>query len=422
MPTAWLDLPLMAAVVLASRLIAPRLPLAVPDTVVQLAGGLLLGPSALGWLRMNDVVMFLSALGMGYLLLTAGMDLELRVRNPGRRLSALGAEASTLLLALPLTLLLCAAAQIRDRTAVAAALLTTLMMPALKAIRANASLRGDLAGFTILTGAFGELAAAILVAVSAIGADVGLSVAVLALLLTTATTLLPLRRKDALRRPRAGRGGSAFGAATRALAVVAACAALAPLLGDEVVLAALAAGIWCSSRQPGRASWNALRARLDGIGLTLLAPMSFVAAGARVNTAAMGLDDRAWLAVPALVLAMGVCRTVPTLALARAAAGARAEFASGLLLSTKLTLVVVAVQVGQQSGSLTSASASTLVLAAMVTVGVFPTVADSLARVRPSARACQPARVEPSANRSPASDQAAARLCSEKTNAAFSTT
>ena len=150
--------------------------------------------------------------------------------------------------------------------------------------------------------------------------------------------------------------------------------------------------------------------------------MSFVAAGARVHIAAMGLDDRAWLAVPALVLAMGVCRTVPTLALARAAAGARAEFASGLLLSTKLTLVVVAVQVGQQSGSLTSASASTLVLAAMLTVGVFPTVADSLARVRPSARGCQPARVEPSASRSPASDQAAVRLCSDEANAAFSIT
>lgn len=422
MPTAWLDLPLMAAVVLASRLIAPRLPLAVPDTVVQLAGGLLLGPSGLDWLRMNDLVTFLSALGMGYLLLSAGMDLELRVRNPGRRLSALAAQASTLLLALPLTLLLCAAVQIRDRTAVAAALLTTLMMPALKVIRANASLRGDLAGFTILTGTLGELAAAILVAVSAIGADVGLSVAVLALLLITATTLLPLRGKHPLRGPRAERGGSVFGASARAFAVVAACAALAPVLGDEVVLAALAAGIWCSSRQPGRASWNALRASLDGIGLTVLAPMSFVAAGARVHIAAMGLDDRAWLAVPALVLAMGVCRTVPTLALARAAAGARAEFASGLLLSTKLTLVVVAVQVGQQSGSLTSASASTLVLAAMLTVGVFPTVADSLARVRPSARGCQPARVEPSASRSPASDQAAVRLCSDEANAAFSIT
>ena len=206
MPTAWLDLPLMAAVVLASRLIAPRLPLAVPDTVVQLAGGLLLGPSGLDWLRMNDLVTFLSALGMGYLLLSAGMDLELRVRNPGRRLSALAAQASTLLLALPLTLLLCAAVQIRDRTAVAAALLTTLMMPALKVIRANASLRGDLAGFTILTGTLGELAAAILVAVSAIGADVGLSVAVLALLLITATTLLPLRGKHPLRGPRAERG------------------------------------------------------------------------------------------------------------------------------------------------------------------------------------------------------------------------
>ena len=54
MPTPWLDLLVIGVVVFLSRLIAPRLPVAVPDTVLQLIGGLLLGPAGLGWLRVDD--------------------------------------------------------------------------------------------------------------------------------------------------------------------------------------------------------------------------------------------------------------------------------------------------------------------------------------------------------------------------------
>jgi Kef-type K+ transport system membrane component KefB len=386
MPTTWLDLPLMVAVILISRLAAPRLPLAVPDTVMQLAGGLLLGPSGLGWLRINAVVTVLAALGMGYLLLTAGMELELRVRRPGQRARALAAQASSMFLALPLTLVVSAAADIGDRAAVAAALLTTLMMPALAVIRANANLREELGEFTIVAGAYGELAAAIVIAVSAMSASRVVSVAILGLLLAGAGALQPLRLKRARHGRRVGTSGAVLGSRLLLpLGMISVCAALAPFLGGEVVLPTLAAGILCSSRHP-RASWNAVRTRLDRIGLTALAPLSFVAAGARVHIGAMGVDGRAPLSVAALVLAMVVCRAVPALAFARGANGPRPALASGLLMSTKLTLVVVAVQVGQHAGSLARGSASTLVLAAMLSVAVFPTVADKLARLRPAVK------------------------------------
>jgi Kef-type K+ transport system membrane component KefB len=382
--TPWLDLPLMVAVILFSRLIAPRLRFAAADTAVQLAGGLLLGPSGLDWLQLDDLVTFLSALGMGYLLFTAGMELELRVRHPGQRMRAMAAQVGSVLIALPFAFVLSAVAHIDDQAAVTAALLTTLVMPALTVFRTSGDTHKDLADFTILAATYGEIAAAIVILLSSIGANVGVSVTVLALLLGGVSALRPLRRNRASRGWISGSSGRVSGAYRLALGVLALSAVLTPALGDKVVLPALAAGIWFSSQHRRRASWNALRARLDGVGLTVLAPMSFVAAGAHIHTTAM--DSGELLTVPLLILAMSVCRMVPTLVFARGAAGSRA--ASGLLLSTKLTLVVVAVQVGQQTGSLTSGSASALVLSGVLTVCVFPTIARYLMRLRTVARGC----------------------------------
>src|ERR1700761_10257 len=236
MPTPWLDLLVIGVVVFLSRLIAPRLPVAVPDTVLQLIGGLLLGPAGLGWLRVDDLVIVGASLGVGYLLLTAGMELEFHARRPSRRASALAAAAATSLLALVLAGLVASAVHIHDRAAIAAALITTLMIPGLRVIRANPGLGADLAHFTILAGTYGEIAAALVIAVAAAGAGPVLSLLLPGRLLGATTLLGSVRGRRAIARPLARVPGSALRSGALPLGIVAACALLAPTLGGEVVL------------------------------------------------------------------------------------------------------------------------------------------------------------------------------------------
>ena len=59
----------------------PRLP--VPGAVLEVIAGIVVGPSVLGWVRVDAPVQVLSDLGLGMLLFLAGMELDVeRLRGP----------------------------------------------------------------------------------------------------------------------------------------------------------------------------------------------------------------------------------------------------------------------------------------------------------------------------------------------------
>ena len=71
----------------------PRLP--VPGAVLEVLAGIVVGPSVLGWARVDPPVEVLSDLGLGMLLFLAGLEIDLdRLRGPLARLAGLAFAAS----------------------------------------------------------------------------------------------------------------------------------------------------------------------------------------------------------------------------------------------------------------------------------------------------------------------------------------
>ena len=74
----------------------PRLP--VPGAVLEVIAGIVVGPSVLGWVRVDAPVQVLSDLGLGMLLFLAGMEIDVeRLRGPLTRLAGLAFAVSVVL-------------------------------------------------------------------------------------------------------------------------------------------------------------------------------------------------------------------------------------------------------------------------------------------------------------------------------------
>src|SRR6476660_7421772 len=71
------NLAIVAAVAFASPLLlgfAPRL--RVPSVLVEIGAGVILGPSCLGWVQADAAVQVLALIGVGFLLLLAGLEID----------------------------------------------------------------------------------------------------------------------------------------------------------------------------------------------------------------------------------------------------------------------------------------------------------------------------------------------------------
>jgi Sodium/hydrogen exchanger family len=73
--------------------LVPRLP--VPGAVLEVIAGIVVGPSVLGWVRVDAPVQVLSDLGLGMLLFLAGLEIDIdRLREPLARLAGLAFAVS----------------------------------------------------------------------------------------------------------------------------------------------------------------------------------------------------------------------------------------------------------------------------------------------------------------------------------------
>ena len=111
----------------------PWLP--VPGAVLQVIFGIVVGPSVLGWARIDAPVQMLSTLGLGMLLFLAGLEIDVeRLRSPLSRLAgvAFGVSAG---LALLIGFLFFFAGQVTTPVLLAIILMSTsagLLLPLLK--------------------------------------------------------------------------------------------------------------------------------------------------------------------------------------------------------------------------------------------------------------------------------------------------
>src|ERR1700685_1727208 len=90
---------IVAAVAVLVPVVLGFLPvLPVPGAVLEVIAGIVIGPSVLGWVHIDAPVKVLSDLGLGMLLLLAGLEIDVDgLRGPVGRLAGLAFSVSALL-------------------------------------------------------------------------------------------------------------------------------------------------------------------------------------------------------------------------------------------------------------------------------------------------------------------------------------
>lgn len=372
-------LTVVLAVAVLAPIIADRLAryITVPSVVLQIGFGILIGPAVLDWVRATGVVGALSDLGLAFLMLLAGYELEFkRIRGAPLR-AALWAWFASLALGVVAGLLV---AGPTAGLVVALALTTTTLGAILPMIRDRGLVKTEFGTRFLAVGAMGEFLPIVAVAFALSGERPTHTTLVLVLFGTVAAAAAALARRP--RHPAVARlvtvtlGTSAQVAVRFCVLIAVAMVALAETLDLDPVMGAFAAGVvihlFLDTGVP-RESDEVLK-RLEALGFGFFIPIFFIVSGVRFDIDAL-LEPSTLALLPVFLVLFLVVRGAPTALLQRPALGTRPAVAMGLLAATALPLLVVITRIAQDEGVLSSGMASALVGAGMLSVLIFPAVA-----------------------------------------------
>jgi len=158
---------------------------------------------------------------------------------------------------------------------------------------------------------------------------------------------------------------------------------LAQSLGIEVILGAFLAGAIVSvSSQEHESS---LRTKLDAIGYGFFIPIFFINVGVQFDLQSLLASRSALLLVPILILAGYLVKILPML-LYRVSLSWRETLAAGVLLSSRLSLIIAASAIALELGAITAATNSAIILMAIFTCTFSPLLFFRLHPQRPANR------------------------------------
>ena len=370
--------PLLLALTPARRL---------PAIVLEIAAGVVIGPSVLGWVKIDLPISILSVLGLAFLLFLAGLEVELE-RLKGRLLMFVGCA---FFLSIGLALLagygLYAAGQVISPLLVAIILVATglgIVIPVLKDAGESASDFGQL----VIAGAmFAEFGSIILLSLFFSSEATSIPTKLVLLggfaLLAAGFTFVVLRLERSKRIAAALLRLQDTTAQIRvrgAFMLLVAFVALASVLGLETILGAFVAGVILRLVDGDRMMTHPqFRQKLEAVGFGVFIPVFFVTSGIRFDLAALFSSPSTIARVPIFLIALLLVRGIPAL-LYRPLVGSRRSIVAGLLQATSLSFIVAASQIGLELGLITKATGAALIAAGLLSVLLFPIMALTLLR------------------------------------------
>ncbi|TLF81258.1 cation:proton antiporter [Nocardia cyriacigeorgica] len=370
----------MAAAV--APLIARLLRGFVPDVVILLLFGVVLGPHALGLAGTGGGVDLLSELGLGMLFLLAGYELDPRLLGGKSGRTAWFTWVGCLLMAMVFVALVAHDATFTAVAAVAIAMTSTALGTLLPIIKARGILDTGLGRAVLAHGAVGELGPVVAMSILLTSRNIGAAIVVL-VLFAIAAALIGLMHQHILDRvPAVGRLLTELSAGTAQLPVrvvfllLLVLMTLAEEFGLDVVLGAFAAGIILRKLVGGERP--EIGSSLETIGYGVLIPIFFVVSGMGIDVAAVADEPLTWAL---FVMSIAVARGVPVWFSERfiqhgANLGEPHErLQLALYAATGLPIIVAVTQVATSTGLMEQGLASTMVAAGATTVLLFPLLA-----------------------------------------------
>jgi Kef-type K+ transport system membrane component KefB len=353
----------------------------VPPAVLEILGGVLVGPAVLGWVHLDVAVRVTSDLGLGFLLFMAGYEIDLR-RFDRRVLSLAGrAFVASAVLALLVAFGLQLGGQIKDGLLVGITLMATALGILVPILKDAAQTGTDFGNLIMVAGSLAELVPLLLLSVffSASSANPGVELGLLAGFIgLTAVVVVVTQRVSGLRplREVVHRLESTSSQLGVRLAITFALAfgVVAERFGLATILGAFLAGVIVRRTGESPASQEQLQVKLEAIGFGFLIPVFFVSTGASLDISALFASTRAIVLVPVFLVAMLVVRGVPAALYVRTV-GRTHAWAAGFMQATSLTFIVVATVIGVQTGHQRPSTAVALVVAGLLSVIIYPPLA-----------------------------------------------
>ena len=370
----WVILIAALAPLVARVLPGPRL----PAVVFMLIGGILIGPQMLMRAHPDDVAL-LSTIGLSFLFLLAGYELEIDLmRQPAGRI-AIGSWFISAGISVAVTALLYEAGVVRDFLAIAIALTTTALGTLLPILRESGLMDSPLGPFIFAAGAVGEFLPIVAMALllTASGPVAGL----FALLGMAAATFLALW---IIRWVKARHLGQKLGLPEEStgqttlrwtLVLLAGLVLVANDFGLDVVLGAFLAGVVLRRWAPG--DTMALERKLEAVGYGVFIPIFFVSSGMKLDVDSIVQNPLRLLLFFGLLFAV---RGLPQLFMYRRQLSSIQRWQMVFFTATALPLLVALSEVGTQSGVMLPENAAALVGAGALSVVCFPLIATILQR------------------------------------------
>ena len=375
----------IAAVAPMISALIPKVP--VPQVVILIIGGIVIGPVGLG-LEDTEALQLIANVGLGFVFLLAGFEIEpaLLTARPGR-LALVGWLISAVAACVTVGAL-AAVGYVHAFVPVALALTTTALGTVLPILREHQMSGGTFGRMFMAVGAIGEL-----FPILAIAIFLGVNSRLSALISIAAIGLVAVILAGSRRLLRGGQlenivnsGAEATGQTTLRLSILLLLGllVLAGEFGLDVVLGAFLAGVVLRRWAPG--DTHAFANKLDAIGWGFFIPVFFVSAGMDVDVDSIIEAPARLLVFLALLLSV---RGLPALVIYRKDLGMRERTQLVLCTATTLPLIVALTQIGLASDTMLPENAAALVGAGVLSVLLFPLTAVLLKRPDPAGSTSQ---------------------------------
>jgi len=354
----------------------PRLLL--PSVVLEIVAGIVVGPSVLGWVEVDEAVEVIALLGLAFVLFLAGLEIEFeKLRGRVLRLTLLG-FAISFAVALVVSLGLSAVDLVDTPLLVAIILCSTSLGVLVPVLKDSGQLATRFGQLIIAAASIADFGAIILLSIFFSGeGGTGSTLLLLgALFALAATVFLAVRGAERSRRLREDlvrlQDTTAQIRIRASLVLLVGFAALAESLGLEVILGAFIAGAIVSLVDRDQAMTHPeFRRKLEAVGFGFFIPAFFVTSGVRFDLGALTASASNLLMVPVFLAALLLARGVPAIVY-RGALDARQTAIAGLMQATSLPFIVAATAIGRELDLIDAAASAAMIGAGLLSVLLFP--------------------------------------------------
>ena len=349
----------------------------VPEVVIQIIFGILLGPYVFNLARSNSIVTALSDFGLTYLMFLAGTEVDPAIMRRGHIGLAAGSWVTSLVIALLMGVLFHSSGLVLDSVVVALCLTTTALGTLLPMLRDSGYLDTPFGPVVLSVGAIGEFGPILAVALLLTQRHTDLTILLIVLFVAVAvvaallaTQVRPPGFVTLLRRHL--HSTSQLPVRISVLLVVL-LVYLALKLSLDVLLGAFAAGVVVRLFIRGE-DQEPVRSKLEAIGYGFLIPIFFIETGINFDLHALIREPHVLLRVPVFAAVFLFTRGLPTLVFFRRVLSRAQSQALAVLAATGLPLIVVITTIGVDEHKMRPENASALVAAGMLSVLVYPII------------------------------------------------